>query len=106
MIACKQIQALVDTGCSTTNISHDALGTNDMKSCIQKIMMLNCDVSRCEGMANLSVVIQDNSLDVELLVTDKTPSFDMILGMDVVSRLSGGFQSLVMVVSCLVIKMC
>jgi len=50
------------------------------------VVMMNGSVAECTFSALVNVVIQDREMELNCIVADIVPGFDLLLGMDVVER--------------------
>lgn len=82
--------ALLDSGCSRSIVSPSLarLGV-ELKSTNQRIVMMNGESVLCNCSSILQVLVCGVQIELDCLVAEVLPSYEMLLGMDAVSPLGG-----------------
>lgn len=80
--------ALVDTGCSRTIISKAVAGESGIL-CVNDVTMMNGDVVSCFKTLICTVSIAGKTIELNCLVSEIIPGYDVLLGMDAITAMGG-----------------
>ena len=84
-----RLRALVDTGCSKSIVSCNAVKHVAVSTVNVIVRMMNGETTTCKGVVQAILNVNGKEVFVELLVNDVLPSFDILLGVDVIDQLGG-----------------
>lgn len=83
----RKVKALVDSGCSKSIVSSN-FGDKCRGNC--NVVAFDGSVVKCKGESNVTITVNNMTLNVDMVVTDKIiPGIEVILGLDVIYQLGG-----------------
>jgi hypothetical protein len=82
--------ALVDTGCSRTIVGRRLVrGSARIKRIREAVVMMDGSSVQCTRGAIVRVVVDGEVVEIDCLVVDTVPGYDVLLGMDTIRQLGG-----------------
>ena len=85
----RQLSALLDSGCTRSIIRPSVVSGMRLESCRNKVVMMNGIQVDCVSSCKLKVTVGHKLVELDCLVMDMLPGYDMLMGMDAMKSLGG-----------------
>ena len=80
-------KALLDTGCSKTIVSRELVNNCQLRPVFRSVILMNSEEVDCSESCMCEVVVDGRCVMLDCIISNVTPGFGVLLGMDAINRL-------------------
>lgn len=87
------LKGLIDTGCSRSVVSRHVPVGDGVRTDTRDIVMMDGSIVRCHSCVKMHVYVCGNKVDLDCIIAEVLPGYEILLGVDAISQLGGVYVS-------------